>query len=83
MQHIPLTKKAPADHAAAQFADLVSATLTKMAILHDHSIAYSEAFYEFRESLEYIGAALRRTTQKKKIPIPLENFDISDMDAFV
>jgi hypothetical protein len=82
MQHIPLTKEALADHEAAHFADLVSAALTKMAILHEHSIAYAEAFCEFRESLEYLQTAFRRTTQSNQNPISLENFDISDMDAF-
>lgn len=83
MQHIPLTKEALGDHAAAHFADLVSAALTKMAISHEQSIAYAEALCEFRESLEYVQTAWRRRNQSKKNPISLENFDISDMDAFV
>jgi TPR repeat protein len=83
MQHILLTEKALADHAAAHFTDLVSAALTKMAIFHEHSTANAEAFYEFRKSLEYLGAALRRSSESKIFPISLENFDISNMDAFV
>jgi hypothetical protein len=83
MQHIPLTKEALADHAAAHFADFVSAVLTKMAILNEHSISFAESLYEFHESMECVQTAWRRVTQSKTNPISLENFDISDMDAFV
>ena len=79
VQRISLTKEALADHAAAHLADLISAALTKMAMLHERNVVFAEALYEFQESFEYFRTVFSRATES----LPDLPLDLSDTDAFV